>query len=62
MVKVNVSKLSNSKAFFENKISKFLQPMKIKLLKLNNSKALWWTEYQNFSNHGGSKRIKTKQF
>ena len=62
MVKVNVSKLSNSKAFFENKISKFLQPMKVKVLKLSNSKALWRTEYQNFFNHGEVKGIQTEQF
>ena len=34
----------------------------VNVLKLSNSKALWWTEYQNFSNHGGGKCIKTKQF
>ena len=36
--------------------------VKVNVLKLSNSKALWRTGFQNFLNHGDGKGTQTKQF
>ena len=36
--------------------------VKLKVSKLNNSKAFWMTKYQNLFSHGEGKGIQTQQF
>ena len=36
--------------------------VRVKVLKLGNSKAFWKKKYQNFFNHGEDKGTQTKQF
>ena len=62
MVKVNVFKLSNSKAFGRQDINISSTMVNVKAFKPSNSEAFLKTRHQNFFNQDEGKGFQTKQF